>query len=107
MSVQIVNVRRDVWDVYIGRASPQFPEGSPFANPFNISFAEGRGRAEALDQYADWLWGEIEAGKITVRQLAALDGKRLGCFCKPAPCHGDVLAEAVKWAVEVLNGQQG
>lgn len=21
-----------------------------------------------------------------------LHGKRLGCFCKPGPCHGDVLA---------------
>ncbi len=26
------------------------------------------------------------------RDVLALRGKRLGCFCKPGPCHADVLA---------------
>jgi len=30
---------------------------------------------------------------ITKDKVYELAGKRLGCFCKPAPCHGDVLAE--------------
>jgi hypothetical protein len=25
--------------------------------------------------------------------LPELRGKKLGCWCKPGPCHGDVLAE--------------
>jgi hypothetical protein len=25
--------------------------------------------------------------------LDELEGKTLGCFCKPEPCHGDVLLE--------------
>jgi hypothetical protein len=29
------------------------------------------------------------------RDVLALRGKRLGCFCKPAPCHADVLASWV------------
>ena len=28
--------------------------------------------------------------------LHELKGKRLGCYCKPAACHGDVLVELVK-----------
>ena len=27
--------------------------------------------------------------------MLRLDGKKLGCFCKPGPCHGDVLVELV------------
>jgi hypothetical protein len=27
--------------------------------------------------------------------VKALRGKVLGCFCKPRPCHGDVLLEFV------------
>jgi hypothetical protein len=26
-------------------------------------------------------------------RVLALKGKRLGCFCKPKACHGDVIAE--------------
>ncbi|MCI4032933.1 DUF4326 domain-containing protein [Dickeya dianthicola] len=30
---------------------------------------------------------------ITKDKVYELAGKRLGCFCKPAPCHGDVIAD--------------
>jgi hypothetical protein len=30
--------------------------------------------------------------------LLELDGKRLGCFCKPKLCHGDIIVAAVNWA---------
>lgn len=36
---------------------------------------------------------------ITLDELRALDGKTLGCFCAPKACHGDVLAQAVAWAL--------
>jgi hypothetical protein len=26
-------------------------------------------------------------------RILVLKGKTLGCFCKPNPCHGDVIAE--------------
>ena len=26
-------------------------------------------------------------------EVTKLAGKRLGCFCKPAACHGDILAD--------------
>jgi hypothetical protein len=28
-----------------------------------------------------------------MQSLDELEGKTLGCFCKPKPCHGDVLLE--------------
>jgi hypothetical protein len=38
------------------------------------------------------------ARKFTKAELAELKGKRLGCFCHPQPCHGDVLAELAELA---------
>ena len=37
-----------------------------------------------------------------MKQLAALKGRRLGCFCKPQACHGDTLARAAEWAFNTL-----
>ena len=45
----------------------------------------------------------IDCNKITIDDLLSLDGKRLGCYCKPKPCHGDVLVELVKIAKELKN----
>lgn len=65
---------------YIGR-------GSTWGNPY--SMLEGDDRDEVIRKYEyDFDRGFI-ADKDQVYQLA---GKRLGCFCKPAKCHGDVLA---------------
>jgi hypothetical protein len=32
-----------------------------------------------------------------------LYGKRLGCFCKPKPCHGDVIVEWLENNTAYLN----
>ena len=56
-----------------------------------------------IEQYRAWLWREIRTSHIGLDELAALDGKRLACWCAPEPCHGDVLAEAARWATEELR----
>ncbi len=87
----VVNKHYEQYDVYIGR-------GSLFGNPFPITDTVDRARAIAA--YRIWLWKQIKAGRITKEQLLALDGKRLGCFCAPKACHGDVLIKAIQWAKE-------
>lgn len=101
MTVNIVNVRKDICDVYIGRDFGGW-EGSKFANPFPAGKTDAS-RQEAINKYADWLRGEIRARRITWKELAALDGKRLGCWCSPKPCHGDVLAKFIKVAVKIAD----
>lgn len=39
----------------------------------------------------------MNSGEITEEMLSQLDGKRLGCFCKPKSCHGDVIVSAVEF----------
>ena len=72
-----------------------------WGNPFVIG--RDGDRARVIEKYRVWLWREIRAGRIGLDELAALDGKRLACWCAPEPCHGDVLAEAARWATERLR----
>lgn len=37
----------------------------------------------------------IKSGEITKAHLEPLRGMRLGCTCKPKPCHGDIIAHIV------------
>jgi len=42
-----------------------------------------------IKKYRKWITqGE---GKHLLKDLHELKGKRLGCWCKPLPCHGDIL----------------
>jgi hypothetical protein len=78
------NLKSDKDYEYIGR-------GSYWGNP-HATFAEGDSREEVIRKYAyDFNFDKFI--NIDPKQVHALSGKRLGCFCKPAPCHGDVLAD--------------
>jgi hypothetical protein len=46
-------------------------------------------RAQVIALYRSWVLNRPEL----VERLPTLKGKVLGCWCKPLPCHGDVLAE--------------
>lgn len=94
---------------YIGRAMPHFGlKQSKFANPFKLTDAEPRGAT--IERYRKWLWEQIRSGKITLEDLLELEGRDLVCFCKQpnkeVACHGDVVAAAVRWAVNERNKQQ-
>ena len=102
---KVVNVRSYDWKndpdfVYIGRANPHYGlKGSKFGNPFR-SGQDGT-LAEVLEKYRVWLWNEMKVGRISHEDLLDLDGKSLGCWCKPKGCHGDVVKRAVEWAVRL------
>lgn len=87
MKARAVNKYKENYDVYIGR-------GSIWGNPY--SHKEGTKakhlvatREEAVEKYREYVLGN----KFLLSQLHKLVGKKLGCFCAPQPCHGDVLAE--------------
>lgn len=99
METQVVNRRMSEFDVYIGR-------GSEWGNDY--SHREGtkakflvESREEAIACYKRDLWRKIQADpERMIPKLAALRGKRLGCYCAPLACHGDVLAMAAEWAAK-------
>lgn len=87
----VVNIRRESCDQYIGRAG--HGEDGYFGNPFRLDSEDDR--RECVLRYARWFRLRVERDAAFRRRVLALRGKRLGCFCKPRLCHGDVIARWV------------
>jgi hypothetical protein len=88
---RVVNIRHEPYDVYIGRAvGRRRLKASVYANPFRVD--KDGSRQEVIAKYRRWLLSQPD---LVDRARRELKGKRLGCWCKPLPCHGDVLAEVV------------
>lgn len=69
-----------------------------WGNPFPLYSKDEAERIFVIKEYERWLWEQIKSGSITLDDLVSLDGKRLGCFCSPRACHGDILVKAIAWA---------
>ena len=81
--LRVVNIRREPYDVYIGR-------GSMFGNPFPIT--KEHTRQMVIDWYREWFYDQLRIPEFR-EAVENLRGKRLGCYCKPAQCHGDIIVE--------------
>jgi hypothetical protein len=93
--MSVVHCKKDPYDVYIGCGRcPRTGEPRRWGNPFRIG-PDGT-REEVVSLYAAWLRDELDAERITLEELAALEGKVLGCWCAPEPCHGEVLERAAR-----------
>eukprot|EP00303_Exanthemachrysis_gayraliae_P004502 CAMPEP_0206005050 /NCGR_PEP_ID=MMETSP1464-20131121/4343_1 /ASSEMBLY_ACC=CAM_ASM_001124 /TAXON_ID=119497 /ORGANISM="Exanthemachrysis gayraliae, Strain RCC1523" /LENGTH=145 /DNA_ID=CAMNT_0053378473 /DNA_START=47 /DNA_END=484 /DNA_ORIENTATION=+ len=90
---------QDPCNLYIGRAGVVFvngrrfpPRASKWANPFKVSKTRSRGAVVAA--YEKHIRAKIKQDGLE-DELLALRGKKLGCWCHPEACHGDVLARIV------------
>ena len=76
-------------EIYIGRRSKNLDW--KWGNPFTIGTSGTR--EEVIEKFKAWVIGE-DLRAVWIREnIKELKGKRLGCFCSPLACHGDVLAE--------------
>ena len=80
---RIVHCKKSPYDVYIGRPSR-------WGNPYKIG-VDGT-REEVIQKYEQW----VRSSPIMIRALKELNGKTLGCWCPPKPCHGEVLLKLLK-----------
>lgn len=89
---KVINLlRREPYDIYIGRAG--HGKDGYFGNPFQIGI-DGT-REEVIEKFRVYFYDRVANDQEFNRRLMALEGKTLGCFCKPATCHGDIIAEYV------------
>jgi hypothetical protein len=90
MPVTVVNLRREPFTVYIGRANRHYnlPQ-SKWANPFLIP--RDGDRDEVIAKYRAYVLSRPDL----LEALADINYQRLGCWCAPLRCHGDVLAELI------------
>jgi len=75
---KVVHLRREPYDVRIDRRSKW---GNPYRMP------QDGDRETVIAKYRDYILGK----PVLLAALGDLRGKTLGCWCKPAACHGDVL----------------
>lgn len=88
-------------NVYIGRRGIVFVDGKRFpekdsiwANPFKISKTVNRDNV--IEQYEEYIRNKLNNDNKLVELLLKLEGKRLGCWCHPESCHGDILIKLIK-----------
>ena len=90
---RVINIKRDTEFSsekstekyeYIGR-------GSYWGNPYSM-YEEGDSREEVIRKFKYDFDYEKFLNKEK-SEVYKLSGKRLGCFCKPQSCHGDILAD--------------
>ena len=81
---------------YIGRGSIW---GNPFTHlPLSRTKAQFQVKTgeESMACFEAWLRQRL-ADDLNLRQkLLELDGHELVCYCKPAPCHGDILIKLIE-----------
>ncbi len=100
----VVNLYKEPYDVYIGRAGKG--KDGYFGNPFSLpAGADDVARLRCLEDFTKYLIERWKKDDTFRHRLLELRGKRLGCFCKPKTCHGDVIADFVD--LICTHGQPG
>lgn len=110
VNVKVINIRpkynnleewiNDKNNVYIGRKGVIFinnvrypKENSIWHNPFKID--ENNDRISVIKKYKKYIIKKINDENL-LDELMKLKNKKLGCWCSPEACHGDVLKKLIE-----------
>jgi hypothetical protein len=86
---KIVNIYKEPYDVYIGRAGNG--RDGYFGNPYIL--VDESFREVILERYKRYFINRINTDAEFKYKVKELKDKRLGCFCAPKRCHGHIIAE--------------
>lgn len=97
--VEVVNLREEKYHVYIGRhrgkhmLSDGISIGSRgwLGNPFTL---REHSRSASIRNFREAFMEKIQKKYRFRKAVLNIRGK-LGCYCKPKACHGDVIAEYI------------
>lgn len=95
--VHVANRHHGAHGVYVGRPTP-------IGNPFPRKPGEPRGAT--LVRYRRWLWAQLQSdtpARRAMERLLAHAREReltLVCSCAPAPCHAEIIRDALGWMDE-------
>ncbi len=97
---KVVNKNVEEYDIYIGRKKQGMHFGNPFSHLDGVpNTIKVKTRDEAVNCFKLWITGhgfrnvEPDRREWILANLEKLRGKRLGCFCSPLLCHGNIYAE--------------
>lgn len=106
-TTELVNQKRtDEYEVDIGRSNRgenhmnNTPTGEPgwLGNPYK---KEDYGREECIERFREDFIKRLENDPEFRSAVENLQGKTLGCWCKPKPCHGDVILEFLRGDITI------
>lgn len=92
----LVNRHKGEFDEYIGR-------GTKWGNPYERDPGKGWSKLVVIEMYREHLYDCLLDGTLTINDFLELSGKRIGCSCAPAPCHGDVIIEIFNEIVAMIE----
>ncbi|NBB11243.1 DUF4326 domain-containing protein [Pseudomonas sp. SLFW] len=84
LTIVVNKDRGDKYEVYVGR-------GTIWGNPYQMGVDGDRDEVIRKFRY-DFEHGLLKASSDLERNLDIVRGKVIACHCKPAACHGDVIA---------------
>lgn len=95
---KVVNVQSEDCNVYIGRGkggdadmlNTEPTEKGWLGNPFSLRHYT---REESIRKFRDEFVKKIFTNDEFKKEVDKLEGKKLGCWCKPKNCHGDVIKQ--------------
>ena len=88
--MKVVHCKKEPYDVYIGRPGKW---GNPYSHKEGTKAAYKVNTVEeAIACYREYILAKPEL----LADLHELKDKTLGCWCRPGPCHGDVLIELIE-----------
>lgn len=101
MTTTVVNKRskgfkRNDNQIYIGRGSIW---GNPFTHlPLSRTKAQFQvaTEEESMIRYEAWLRERLASDPKLRDELRKLEGHELVCYCKPRPCHGDIIITLIE-----------
>ncbi len=108
--IKVFNLLEDKWTGrgdYIGRPSA-------LGNPYKIG-TDGA-REQVIEKFRHWLWEIIKGAQAgaalgktereawdelnRLKEKSRRGDLNLLCYCKPLPCHGDVIKSCIEWLRE-------
>ena len=107
---KIVNLSNESYDVYIGRGIEYHThmlaknikpgEKGWLGNPHPIGWCDicsaYHTRDECIDKFKEDFYKKIKSDAGFKKSVLSLQGKRLGCYCKPKNCHGDIIKQWIE-----------
>jgi uncharacterized protein YcbK (DUF882 family) len=96
MKIKVININKYEGDDYIFIGRP-----SAYGNPYSSkerSQAEFKvdTKKEAIEKYREYILNNVNILDDLITELKQNQYTKIGCFCKPAGCHGDVLKQLIE-----------
>lgn len=92
--IKVVNIKNYNGDdyIYVGRPSKW---GNPYSSKDSNLAERVTSREEAIKKYKSYILENLNLVDDLIEELNDKSLTKIGCWCKPASCHADILAELI------------